>query len=128
MQLFLIFFVSVPLVEIFLFLKVGEFIGSFQTISLIIITAVIGGLLVRKEGIKTFNNLRVLSTSEPKKFLEALGDGLFVLISGVLLITPGFATDLLGFILFLKLPRNYFIKILIKKINSSNSSKFYRND
>ena len=128
MRLFLIFFVSVPLVEIFLFLKVGEFIGSFQTISLIIITAVIGGLLVRKEGIKTFNNLRVLSTSEPKKFLEALGDGLFVLISGVLLITPGFATDILGFIFFLKLPRNYFIKILIKKVNSLNSSKFNRND
>ena len=119
MFLFIIIFISVPLIEIYLFIIMGEFIGSLKTILLIVLTAVIGGFLIKREGIKTLNNLKFSKISEPKDFIKVIGDGLFILISGILLLTPGFATDLIGFILFLKWPRGFIIEIALKKIMSS---------
>ena len=122
MFLFIIIFISVPLIEIYLFIIMGEFIGSLKTILLIVLTAVIGGFLIRREGVKTLNNLKFSKISEPKDFVKILGDSLFILISGILLLTPGFATDLIGFILFLKWPRVFIIEIALKKIMSSKIS------
>ena len=119
MFLFIIIFISVPLIEIYLFIIMGEFIGSLKTILLIVLTAVIGGFLIKREGIKTLNNLKFSKISEPKDFIKVIGDGLFILISGILLLTPGFATDLIGFILFLKWPRGFITEIALKKIMSS---------
>ncbi|MFL2801467.1 MAG: FxsA family protein [Paracoccaceae bacterium] len=122
MFLFIIIFTSVPLIEIYLFIIMGGFIGSLKTILLIVLTAVIGGFLIKREGIKTLNNLKFSKISEPKDFIKVIGDGLFILISGILLLTPGFATDLIGFILFLKWIRVFIIEIALKKIMSSKIS------
>ena len=102
----------------------GEFIGSFKTILLVVLTAIIGGFLIKQEGIKTINNFKFSSINEPINFMKAIGDGLFIVISGILLLTPGFATDLLGFILFLKPTRNFIIKIIQKKLKLTNFSEF----
>ena len=117
-------FISVPLIEIFLFIKLGEIIGSLQTILLVVLTAIIGGILIKREGIKALNSLKYSRINEPNNIIKAIGDGLFIFVSGVLLLTPGFATDILGFILFLKLFRNIILKIILKKVNLSKFSKF----
>lgn len=124
MLFFFLVFISVPLIEIFLFIKVGEIIGSLQTILLVVLTAIIGGILIKREGIKALNSLKYSRINEPNNIIKAIGDGLFIFVSGVLLLTPGFATDILGFILFLKLFRNIILKIILKKVNLSKFSKF----
>ena len=122
--IFFLVFISVPLIEIFLFIKVGEIIGSLQTILLVVLTAIIGGILIKREGIKALNSLKYSRIDEPNNIIKAIGDGLFIFVSGVLLLTPGFATDILGFILFLKLFRNIILKMILKKVNLSKFSKF----
>ena len=124
MLFFFIIFISVPLIEIFLFIKVGEIIGSLQTILLVVLTAIIGSILIKREGIKALNRFQFSRINEPNKIIKAVGDGLFIFVSGVLLLTPGFATDILGFILFLKLFRNIILKIILKKVNLSKISRF----
>ena len=124
MLFFFIIFISVPLIEIFLFIKVGEIIGSLQTILLVVLTAIIGSILIKKEGIKALNRFKLSRINEPNNIIKAVGDGLFIFVSGVLLLTPGFATDILGFILFLKLFRNIILKIILKKVNLSKISRF----
>tara|TARA_B100000242_G_scaffold190486_1_gene137164 strand:+ start:596 stop:1003 length:408 start_codon:yes stop_codon:yes gene_type:complete len=124
MLFFFIIFISVPLIEIFLFIKVGEIIGSLQTILLVVLTAIIGSILIKREGIKALNRFQSSRINEPNNIIKAVGDGLFIFVSGVLLLTPGFATDILGFILFLKLFRNIILKIILKKVNLSKISRF----
>ena len=128
MLFFFTVFISVPLIEIFLFIKVGEIIGSLQTILLVVLTAIIGGILIKREGIKALNSLKYSRINEPNNIIKAIGDGLFIFVSGVLLLTPGFATDILGFILFLKLFRNIILKIILKKVNLSKISRFNDNN
>ena len=116
---FFILFLSIPLIEIFLFIKISEYIGSLNTILLIFLTAISGSILIKKEGIKTINRIEKLSLHEPEKLLSALGDGFFIVVSGILLITPGFITDFFGLTLLFKKPRNILINVLTKKFGSS---------
>ena len=124
MFLLLVIFISVPLIEIYLFILIGEFIGSLNTIILIILTAIIGSFVIKREGIKTLDKLKFTIINEPKNFIKAISDGFFIVVSGILLITPGFATDLFGLILFLKPIRNFIIKIFQNKIKSSKFSAY----
>ena len=117
-MVFFILFLSIPLIEIFLFIKISEYIGSLNTISLIILTAISGSILIKKEGIKTLDRVRKLSLHEPEKLLKALGDGFFIVVSGIFLITPGFITDFFGLTLLFKKPRNILINVLTKKFGS----------
>ena len=123
MLFFFTVFISVPLIEIFLFIKLGEIIGSLQTIILVVLTAIIGGILIKREGIKALNSLKYSRINEPNNIIKAIGDGLFIFVSGVLLLTPGFATDILGFILFFKFFRNIILRMILKKVNFSKFSK-----
>ena len=123
MLFFFTVFISVPLIEIFLFIKLGEIIGSLQTIILVVLTAIIGGILIKREGIKTLNSLKYSRINEPNNIIKAIGDGLFIFVSGVLLLTPGFATDILGFILFFKFFRNIILRMILKKVNFSKFSR-----
>lgn len=90
----------IPVVEIWLFVRVGEIIGAWQTAGLVVAMAVTGAILVRVQGFAVLNRARAaLDVGEFPT--TALFDGLFVLIAGLLLITPGFMTDLLGILLFI---------------------------
>ena len=124
MFLFFFIFISVPLVEIYLFITIGKFIGSLETILLVVLTAIIGGFLIKREGIKTLNYLKLSRITEPQNLIKALRDGLFIVLSGIFLLTPGFATDLFGFILFLKPIRDFIVKFVLKKIKFSRLSGF----
>ena len=97
-MLFLIIFILIPLAEVYAFINVGEEIGVFKTLILCVITAVIGGSLVKIQGVGTLLKARerFISGNLP---LEELFDGLCLVIAGALLLTPGFVTDTIGFIL-----------------------------
>lgn len=96
----IIAFLLIPIAEIWLFVKVGEEIGAWQTVGLVIAMAVAGAILVRIQGFTALNRARAaMAAGEfPSK---ALFDGLCVLIAGFLLIIPGFLSDILGILLFI---------------------------
>ena len=99
-MIFLIF-ILIPIIEISIFITVGSNIGLLNTIAIILLTAIIGIFLVRRRGLSLLFSARqnmydgVMPTNEIK-------GGIFLLISGLLLITPGFFTDCIGFACFLK--------------------------
>tara|TARA_Y100000996_G_scaffold91082_1_gene64104 strand:+ start:138 stop:497 length:360 start_codon:yes stop_codon:yes gene_type:complete len=106
-------FIIVPIIEISIFITIGSNIGILNTIAIIIITALVGIFLVRRQGIKLlFDAQRNLSQGVMPA--EEIKGGIFLLISGLLLITPGFFTDCIGFAVFIKPIQNY-IAIRAKK-------------
>ena len=106
-------FIIVPIIEISIFITIGSNIGILNTIVIILITALLGIFLVRRQGLKLlFDAQRNLSQGVMPT--EEIKGGIFLLISGLLLITPGFFTDCIGFAVFLK-PIQNFIAFQAKK-------------
>ena len=105
-------FTLIPLLELALLIKIGQYIGTFYTIFLVMITGGIGVVLARSQGFMVLNQLR-FDLGEGRVPGNALLDGLFILIGSVLLITPGLMTDVIGFSLLLpfsRLPLREYIK------------------
>jgi len=98
MILFIIFAV-IPFLEVFVFIKVGQHIGVGWTLALTIITAIIGATLLRRQGLSTWMNAQK-NLQDDKFPLEDLFNGLCLLAAGLMLLTPGFVTDTIGFLLF----------------------------
>jgi UPF0716 protein FxsA len=94
----LLAFVAVPMIEIALFIQLGGFIGLGWTLLIVLATAVLGTWLVRSQGTMALNNLR-RSFNELRDPSESLADAAMILVAGVLLLTPGFFTDAVGFAL-----------------------------
>ena len=113
MNSLLLLLISVPLIEIYLFIKVGSFIGAFNTISLILITAIIGIVYAKYEG---FNTLKSGMSQLVKNQLPVyeIISGAALAFAALLLILPGFATDFLGFLLIFPPTR----KLLFKKVRN----------
>ena len=112
MNTLILLIVLVPIVEIYLFIKIGSQIGAFNTISLIFITAIIGIIYARYEGL---NTLRSGLTQMIKNELPAyeIISGAAIAFAALLLIIPGFATDFLGFLIIFPLTR----KIIFYKLS-----------
>lgn len=91
-------FLSVPLIEIALFIQIGGLIGLWPTLAVVILTAILGTWLVRAQGRQAISNLQS-SFSQLDDPSEPLAHGAMILISGALLLTPGFFTDFVGFAL-----------------------------
>jgi UPF0716 protein FxsA len=92
----LILFVTVPLAEIYVLIEVGSVVGALPTIGLCLFTAALGSLLIRLQGVATLG--RVQRSLEARELPAVpLLEGLFLLIAGLMLLTPGFVTDLVGF-------------------------------
>lgn len=91
--------VAVPIVEVALFIKIGGFIGLWPTLGVIVLTAIAGAALLRWQGLKALMNLKAALDENRLPVAEAF-DGVSLLLAGVLLLTPGFFTDALGFLLF----------------------------
>ena len=102
-------FVVVPIIEITLFLKVGSLIGIPATIGLVLLTAIAGTLLVRSQGLEVLSKIRT-SVERGEAPVEALVQGACVLAAGLLLLTPGFATDSLGFALLVPPIRTFIVQ------------------
>lgn len=96
-RLFLLFLI-VPLVELFLFLAIGQRIGLLPTFAIILLTGVLGAALARSQGMKALAKYQQ-AIAEGRLPHEAVIDGLLILVAGALLLTPGFLTDTIGFLL-----------------------------
>lgn len=115
MYLFLAF-VLVPLIEIALFIQIGGAIGLWPTLAIVILTAVLGTWLVRTQGIAAMNQLRS-SFSELQDPSEPLAHGAMILVAGALLLTPGFFTDAVGFLLLMPPVRMSVYRYLRARVN-----------
>ena len=111
-----------PIIEIYLFIKIGSEIGAFNTISLILITAIIGIVYARYEGL---NTLRAGLSQLIKNELPAyeIISGAAIAFAALLLIVPGFATDVIGFLLIFPLTRKLIFGNLLKKFKKDTSNK-----
>ena len=118
MNLVLILLISIPLVEIYLFIKVGSYIGAFSTISLILVTAIIGIIYARYEGFNTLKSgvSQLIKNQLP---IYEIISGAALAFAALLLILPGFATDIIGFLLIFPFTR----KLLFKKVTNNYSNQ-----
>ena len=108
---FFLIFIGIPLIEVMLFITIGKHIGLLNTISLIIITGIIGAILVKKQGITILN--KALEEIKSNKIpIFSIFEGIAILIAGAFLLTPGFLTDTLGCVLLIPKTRNIIIKYI----------------
>ena len=122
MNTVLITIILVPIIEIYLFIKIGSQIGAFNTISLIFITAIIGVFYARFEGL---NTLRSGFSQLIKNELPAyeIVSGAAIAFASILLIIPGFATDIIGFLLIFPLTRKLIFGKVINKFKNNTKVK-----
>ena len=99
-------FIFIPIIEIAIFITVGSNIGILNTIAIIFLTAVIGIYFVRRQGLSLLFNAQ-RNMAQGIMPTEEIKGGIFLLISGLLLITPGFFTDCIGFLMFLRPVQNF---------------------
>ena len=118
----LIALILVPILEIYLFIKIGGQIGAFNTISLIFLTAIIGVFYARYEGLNTLRSgfSQLIKNEAP---IYEIISGAAIAFAALLLIVPGFATDLLGFLLIFPLTRKLFFGKMINKLKSETKIK-----
>jgi UPF0716 protein FxsA len=102
--LLLVAFVVVPLLEIFVLIQVGQVIGPWWTILLLVADSILGTWLIRREGGRAWTALRTALSTGSMPARE-LADGALILVGGTLMLSPGFVTDLLGIALILPLTR-----------------------
>ena len=128
-------FVVVTLAEIYVLVSVGQAIGGLSTVLLVIITAFIGSSLLKQQGWSTMAKAQQ-SMSEGRTPAIEMMEGVVILVSGILLLTPGFLTDVLGLLGLMPWSRSYFINHFLEKnaervfkqrnsvfINRTNSSE-----
>jgi len=117
--LFLLFLV-VPIVEIYLLIQVGSVIGALPTIALVVLTAVIGSAMLRHQGISV---LRRAQQNIDQGILPAreLLDGVFLVVGGALLLTPGFVTDAIGFMCLLPVSRAWMISRAMRRLQDGQA-------
>ena len=125
----LIIFIILPIIEISIFIQVGGFVGTFNTILIIFLTAAVGVYFVRQQGFRAFQKIAV-ELQNQKIPVQGMFDGLVILISGILLVTPGFLTDIIGFLGLIPQTRIFLLGI-IKNLflqRYSNAHKQYKKD
>lgn len=104
MPLLALAFLVVPLLEIYIVIQVGQVIGAWPTVGILLLDALVGAWLVRHEGLRTWRALQAALPTGRVPSRE-LADGALVLVGGTLLLTPGFLTDVVGYLLVLPFTR-----------------------
>ncbi len=124
MNAFVLLIIGIPVVEIYLLIKVGGVIGAFNTILLIFFTAITGVYFARLAGLNAIRSgfSQLLKNEIP---MYEIISGAALAFAALLLITPGFLTDLIGFLLIIPVTRKFFIKLIssklkTKKVNDEN--------
>ena len=112
----------VPIIEIYLFIKIGSQIGAFNTISLIFITAIIGIYYAKYEGLNTLKSA-IKQTVQNEIPIYEMVSGAALAFAAILMIIPGFLTDLIGLLIIFPWTRKLFLKKISKK-NVRNKKNF----
>ena len=124
MQIALIIFILLPLTEIYLMIKIGSVIGAFNTISITILTAIVGMYFAKLQGIVTLRSA-LQNLRSNKKPISDLLSGFCLLISALFLILPGFLTDTIGFLLLIPFTRNFIFKNFFNKPQTLEDNIIY---
>ena len=111
MKYFLPSFIVLPILEMYILIEVGGFIGALNTIGLVLLTALLGLILLRQQGFRTLLNARnkLMQAELPT---EELVTGIFLAVGGALLLTPGFVTDFIGFMCLLPFTRSFLMSLI----------------
>ncbi|MCF2949238.1 FxsA family protein [Paraglaciecola aquimarina] len=125
-KLFILFAV-LPIIEIAILINVGEQIGGWYTVAIVVLTAFFGARLVRQEGLSTLTQAQQKMQSGQMPGQE-MAEGLLLVIAGVLLVTPGFVTDGVGFLLSLPMTRPLIAKGLMKHMSVNMVNTSYQAD
>lgn len=113
--LLLLLLLTVPLVEIYVLIEVGQSIGTATTVALVIFTAVLGAWLLRWQGLHTLARVQAALQRNELPAIELI-EGLLLIITGVLLLTPGFVTDAIGFACLIPTVRRGFALSLVNRV------------
>ena len=113
MNTFFLIFVGLPAIEIFLMIKIGGKIGALNTISLILLTAIVGIYFAKLQGLQTLKS-GMINLYQNKIPVYELMSGASIAFAAILLIVPGFFTDFIGFLLLIPITRNILFKFLLK--------------
>ena len=126
MNTFLLLIIGIPIIEIYLFIKIGSEIGAFNTILLVFVTAFFGVIYARYEG---FNTLKAGMTQLVKNELPVyeIVSGAALAFAALLLILPGFATDFLGLLIIFPITRKLIFKKVSNKQNKNNKNQDFIN-
>ncbi len=118
----LLLIIIVPIVEIYLFIKIGSQIGAFTTISLIFITAIVGVYYAKYEGFNTLRSgfAQIIKNESPAYEIIS---SMAIAFAALLLILPGFATDLLGLLIIFPITRRFFFKGIADKYKNQKTEK-----
>ena len=122
MNSILLLIILVPIIEIYLFIKIGAQIGAISTILLILSTAIIGIYYAKYEGLNTLKSGFAQLSRNMSPTYEMIS-GAAIAIAAILLIIPGFATDTLGFLIIFPLTRKIFFDKFAKKIKTKKTNK-----
>ena len=122
MNSFFLLFIGVPALEIFLMIKIGGEIGALNTVSLILLTAIVGIYFAKLEGIKTMRS-GVMNMYQNKIPIYEMISGASIAIAALLLIIPGFFTDTIGFLILIPFTRKILISFFVKKRNISSNQE-----
>ena len=114
MNTILISIIAIPIIEILLFIKLGERIGAINTILLIIFTAIVGVYFARIQGIRTIKS-GFLNLYQNRLPIYEIFTGASIAIAAIFLIIPGFFTDTFGFLLLIPFTRKLILSLIIKK-------------
>ena len=125
-KLFLIFAV-VPLIELGILIEIGSYIGVLNTITLVILTAVVGAYMVRQEGLGVLYRIQK-NMNEGQFPADELINGAMILVAGALLLTPGVFTDIIGFLMVFPASRNFIRKFITKYLEKKISPRDIRID
>ena len=113
-------FTLVPLVELYLLIRLGTYVGAVDTIAIVIGTGVAGGLLAKSQGLAVLDRMRA-ELNQGRLPAEGLFDGLLILIAGAMLVTPGLLTDGLGLLLLIPWSRQAIKSWLKRKMQEKIS-------
>ncbi len=119
MNTFFLIFIALPAIEIFLMIKIGGHIGALNTLGLIFFTAIVGLYYAKIQGIQTLRS-GIIDIYQNKAPIQQFITGASIAFAAVLLIVPGFFTDLIGFILLIPFIRNILFKIFFKNKKNGN--------
>ena len=122
MNSFFLLFIGVPALEVFLMIKIGGKIGALNTVSLILLTAIIGIYFAKLEGMKTMRS-GVLNLYQNKIPIYEMISGASIAIAALLLIIPGFFTDTIGFLLLIPFTRKIVISFFVRKRNATTNQE-----
>jgi len=121
MRFALLLFILMPIIEMWLLITIGSYIGALSTIALVLLTALIGIGLLREQGVSTLWRGRE-KLQQGKIPAQEMMEGIVLAVSGALLLTPGFVTDTIGLMGLLPLTRIFLVKSILQKVSILNAN------